>query len=169
MFERTKTGLPVIKIRYIAKNTDLTFPEVLALFHNMLLYTLSQLTNELRKWIKTKVPKATGQLRQSLLDNLESSSVKKGLMRIVLGTHVSYAPDVAEYTTEQVRHNKEVGYAYYYKKSGRIILNDPEAIGDFWNELMKYANERTRFILTHAINKYFKGTGKLIKTVRGSI
>lgn len=169
MFKRTKTGLPVLKIKYIAKKTSVDYEDIAALFHSMLLYVLSELMILLKVWVKTKVPKATGQLRQSLLDNLESSYVKKGLMRIVLGTHLNYAPKVAEYTTEQVRHDQEVGYAYYYKSHGRIILHDPEAIGNFWEEMIKYAHERTRFLLRHAIDKYFKGTGKLMKSVRGEL
>ncbi len=169
MFQRTKTGLPVIKIRYIAKKTEMEYPEVLALFHNMLLYVLDELLSELRIWINTKVPKRTGQLRQSLLDNLESSNVKKGLMRLVLGTHLTYAPDVADMSTSQVRHSGEIGYAYYYKKSGRLVLDDPQAIGDFWNELMDYAQERTMSILQRAIDEYFAGTGKLMKAVRGAV
>lgn len=169
MFERTKVGLPVIQIKYLAKGNKLSFEEVLALLHNMLLYVLDELITELKIWIHSKVPKATGQLRDSLLKNLESSNVKKGLMRLVLGTHLSYAPDVAEMSTAQVRHSGEKAYAYYYGAHGPIILDDPEAIGDFWNELIEYAEERTHFILQRAINEYFAGTGKLIKSVRGKI
>lgn len=169
MFERTKIGLPVIKIKYLAKNNELEFEEVLALFHNMLLYVLDELLFELRIWIKTKVPKRTGQLRDNLLKQLDSSRVKKGLMRIVLGTNIDYAPKVAEMTTAQVRHSGEKGYAYYYGEYGPIILDDPEAIGNFWEELMDYAQERTMVILQRAIDEYFAGTGKLIKEVRGAM
>ena len=169
MFERTKVGLTVIKIKYLAKGTELTYDEVALLFHSMLLYTLDELLFELRIWIKSKVPKRTGQLRENLLKHLESSNVKKGLMRLVLGTNIDYAPDVAKMSTAQVRHSGEVGYAYYYTKSGKIILDDPEAIGNFWEELMDYAQERTTSILQRAINEYFAGTGKLMKAVRGAI
>jgi len=169
MFERTKVGLPVIKIKYLAKGNELSFEEVLALFHNMLLYVLDELMAELRIWINTKVPKRTGQLRDNLLRNLESSNVKKGLMRIVLGTDIQYAPDVAEMSTVQVRHSGEVGYAYYWGKHGKLILDDPAAIGNFWEELIKYAKEKKMSILDRAINEYFAGTGTLIKSVRGSV
>lgn len=169
MFHREKTGLPVVKIKYVARGNKLDFKEVLALIHNMLLYVLDELMVELRIWINTKVPRRTGQLRDNLLRNLESSNVKKGLMRLVLGTNIDYAPDVAEMSTAQVRHSGEIGYAYYYGKSGRMILYDPEAIGDWWNELIKYAKERTMSILARAINEYFAGTGTLIKSVRGEI
>lgn len=169
MFSREKTGLPIIQIKYLAKGNKLTFDEVLALIHSMLLYVLDELISELKIWINTFVPKATGQLRQSLLDNLESSNVKKGLMRIVLGTHLTYAPDVAEMSTMQVRHSGEKSYAYYYGAHGPIILDDPDAIGNFWEELLQYAEERTMFILQRAIDEYFAGTGTLMRSVRGKM
>jgi len=169
MFERNKIGLPDIKIKFIAKNTKVDFAEILSLLHNMLLYVLDELIFELKTWINTKVPKRTGQLRDNLLKHLDSSNVKKGLMRLVLGTDIQYAPDVAEMATRQVRHSGEVGYAYYYGHYGKINLNDPQAIGDFWNELMEYAQERTMFILQRAIDEYFEGTGKLMRAVRGAI
>lgn len=169
MFERTKIGFPDIKIKFLAKKTQVDFSEILALLHNMLLYVLEELIFELKIWINTKVPKRTGQLRDNLLKHLESSNVKKGLMRLVLGTDIKYAPDVADMATRQVRHSGEKGYAYYYGHHGKINLDDPQAIGDFWEELMEHAQERTMFILQRAIDEYFKGTGKLMKSVRGAI
>ncbi len=169
MFQRTKTGLPVIKIRYLAKSSPLTYDEITALLHSMFLYILNELMFELRIWIKTKVPKRTGQLRDNLLKHLESSNVKKGLMRLVLGTDIQYAPDVADYSTRQVRHSGEIGYAYYYGESGRMVLNDPQAIGNFWEELIEYAQERRMFITRRAIDEYFKGKGKLMRDVRGAV
>ena len=169
MFERTKIGLPVIKIKYLAKNTELGFAGVLALLHSMLLYVLDELIFELTIWIKTKVPKRTGQLRDNMLKQLQSSNVKKGLMRLVLGTNIDYAPDVAKMSTRQVRHSGEKGYAYYYGESGPITLDDPQAIGNFWEELLDYAQERTMFILQRAIDEYFAGTGKVMRGVRGAV
>ena len=169
MFQRTKVGLPVIQIKFLAKNTEVDFSEIVVLLHNMLLYVLDELLSELRIWIKKKVPKRTGQLQDNLLKNLESSNVKKGLMRLVLGTNIDYAPEVAEMSTSQVRHFGEKGYAYYYGEHGPIMLNDPQAIGDFWNELIDYAQEITMNILQRAIDEYFAGTGKLMRKVRGAI
>ena len=169
MFERIKKGATVLEIKYLAKGSTLTFDEILALYHNMLLYVLDELLFELKIWINTKVPKRTGQLRENMLKHLETSNVKKGLMRILLGTNIDYAPKVAEMTTGQVRHSGEIGYAGYYGITGPIVLNDPQAIGNFWEELLKYADERTEFIMQRAIDEYFKGTGTLIKQVRGKI
>ena len=166
---KIKVGLPVVEIKYLAKQNQLTYQQVLTLIHDMLLYVLDELIFELKIWINTKVPKRTGQLRESLIKNLESSRVKGGLMRLILGTHVSYAEDVAEMPTSTVRHSGEKGYAYYYGNYGKITLDDPRAIGNFWEELLKYAKERAMSTLQRAIDEYFKGTGKLMKMVRGRV
>ena len=169
MFERVSTGLPVIKIKCIAKKTEVDYEDIVILLHNMFLYVLNELQFELRIWINTKVPKRTGQLRDNLLKHLESSKVKKGLMKLVLGTDIQYAPDVADYSTRQVRQSGEKGDSDYYGESGPIILDDPQAIGDFWEELLKYAKEKKMSIMHRAIGEYFSGTGKLMKSVRGAV
>lgn len=166
---KIKVGLPTIEIKHLAKNNEMSYDEILQTIHDMLLYVLDELTHELEIWIESKVPKRTGQLRDSLIANLHSSRVKLGLMRVILGTHLSYAEDVADMSTTQVRHSGEEGYAYYYGHYGKIILWDPEAIGNFWEELLKYAQERTMFILQRAIDEYFAGTGKLMRMVRGAV
>ena len=166
---KVKIGLPVSEIKYLAKNTPLTYDQVLNRLHDMLLYVLDELIFELEIWINRFVPKRTGQLRDNLLKNLESSDVKTGLLRVILGTDILYAEDVNEMSTMQVRHSGELGYAYYYGEHGKIILNDPEAIGNFWDELLKYAKERAMVILQRAIDEYFKGTGSLMKSVRGKL
>ena len=135
----------------------------------MLLYVLDELIRELEMWINKFVPKRTGQLRYTLIENLHSSFVKLGLMRIILGTDVGYAEDVADMSTMQVRHSGQIGYAYYWREHGKIILDDPNAIGNFWEELLKYAKERCTNILQRAIDEYFKGTGKLMRMVRGRV
>lgn len=147
---KIKVGLPVIEIKYLAKQNEMDYEEVLKTIHEMLLYVLDELIPEIEEWINDYVPMDTGRLRQSLIRELKTSSVKKGLMRIILGTFLSYAEDVAEYSTMQVRHDK-----------------DPEAIGNFWEELQKFAKERCMSILQRAIDEYFKGTGKLMRMVRG--
>jgi len=166
---KIKIGLPVIEIKYIAKSTEMTYDKVLSTINDMLLYVLDELLLELERWINKFVPKRTGQLRDSLIANLYSSRVKNGLMRVILGTSLDYAEDVAEMSTRQVRHFGEEGYAYYYSESGPIILDDPQAIGNFWEELLKYAKEKCMNILQRAIDEYFKGTGKLMRMVRGKL
>lgn len=149
---KIKVGLPVIEIKFLAKGNEMTYEEVLNTIHEMLLYVLDELILELELWINKYVPMATGRLRESLISELHTSSVKKGLMRIILGTYISYAEDVAEYSTMQVRHDI-----------------DPQAIGNFFEELIKYAQERCMNILQRAIDEYFVGTGKLMRMVRSRV
>ena len=166
---KIKIGLPVIEIKFLAKSNEMSYAEVLFTINEMLLYVLEQLLLELEIWINKFVPKRTGQLRDSLIANLYSSEVKKGLMRVILGTHLDYAEYVADMSTMQVRHFGEKGYAYYYSSNGPIILDDPNAIGNFWEELLKYAKERCMNILQRAIDEYFAGTGKLMRMVRSRV
>lgn len=133
----------------------------------MLLYVLEELLIELEDWINKFVPKATGQLRNSLIKNLKSSRVKKGLMHLVLGTDIGYAEKVADMSTRMVRHSGEERYVYYYGEHGKITLWDPEAIGNFFEEFVKFAEERSINITQRAIDQYFKGTGKLMRSIRG--
>ena len=166
---KIKVGLPTLQIKYLAKSTEMSFDEILGMINDMLMYVLDELIRELEIWIKSKVPKRTGQLRDSLIANLHSSRVKLGLMRIILGTNLDYAEDVNEMSTRIVRHSGEPAYAYYYGHYGKITLNDPQAIGGFFDALLKFAKERTMFILQRAIDEYFKGTGKLMRMVRGRL
>jgi len=169
MFFRLKKGATLAQIKLYVKGTAMTQEEALTVFHAMLIYVLDQIKKELKAWILKFVPKRTGQLQDNMLRQLESSSVKKGLMRLVLGTNIDYAPKVAEMSTSQVAHDQEVGYAYYWGASGRLILDDPDAIGDFWEELKKYTIESLQSILARAIGEFFKGTGKVLTNVRGNL
>lgn len=164
-----KVGIPTLEIKFLAKQNVLTHSQVMDTIQDMLMYVLDELILELETWINSKVPKRTGQLRDSLIDNLHSSTVKIGLMEIILGTLLPYAEDVAAMTTTQVRHSGEDGSAYYYGNYGKIILDDPDAIGNFWVELLNYSRERTMSVLDRAISEYFKGHGKLIKSIKGGL
>ena len=161
-------GLSDTEIKYIAGSYELTYDEVLDQVQELLKDILQNTTIELIEWIKKKVPKRTGQLRHSLIANLESSRVQKGLMRIILGTNIDYAKFVTDMSTSQVAHSGEVGYAYYYGNYGRITLNDPEAIGHFFRELIFYAKERTQLNLAKAKAKYF-GYGSYSTKIKKAI
>ena len=124
---------------------------------------------ELEIWINSKVPKRTGQLRDNLKMQLKSSSVKAGLLRLVLGTNIDYAEDVNDMTTSNVRHSGEVGYAYYYGFSGRLILSDPRAIGGFFDSLIEFARERMTVNLQKAKNLHIGMQGRLATALRKGV
>lgn len=149
------------------------------MLHDILALTI----DDLEAWIKKKVPKRTGKLRDSLIKNLHSSSVIGGILKLMMGTKVKYAEDVNDYTTQQVRHRNTKrehhwayydtksgrkryhpkAYAYYYGYHGEITLNDPEAIGHFWDFMRVYA--RTRILYNMAkVKKKYLAQGTVLKS-----
>lgn len=160
---RFKVGIPKTQITYIAKNVHLNYQDVLLRIRTMLNDLLVAILDDLTLWIKTYVPKRTGQLQENLIRHLESSTVitKGNLLRIVLGTNIDYAEAVNEMVTTQVRHMGEVVRVYYYGYHGeKIVLNDPEAVGHFFDELLKYAKERVLLLMTRYVEIYFGLPGK---------
>ena len=151
---RAQAGVRKAEIKYIIKHTNLTYQQVVDVITNILDHTLAATMKDLKAWINKYVPKRTGQLRDSLKKNLESSRVVNGIMRIKLGTHLNYAPAVNLFSTSQVRHRGEIGYAYYYGHYGRIVLNDPLAIGSFWDKILLYITQRARTNLIAAKRVY---------------
>ena len=137
-------------ISYIAGSLKLTFEEAKLLIQNILADTLAWTLIEVEEWINTYVPKRTGQLRENLIRNLQSSWVKGGFnIRLVIRTHIDYAAKVNAMSDAQVQHSgtwyEHSGaraYAYYYGYHGRIYLDDPEAIGGFFEVMQQYAKLR---------------------------
>ena len=113
---------------------------------------LSHTIDDLDAWIDEFVPKRTGQLRDSLKMNLRSSRVvNRTLLKLYFGTHLNYAEFVNDMTTSQVAHDGEIGYAYYYGNYGRITLDDPHALGNFFGEMITFAQSALRTNIQNAI------------------
>ncbi len=165
----TKIGIKKAAIKYIAgKDKDLTYEDVLKLITDILNEIHSSVLAEMEEWIKVKVPKRTGQLRDNLIRNIQSSRVRAGVLRIIIATSIDYASEVNEMTTGQVQHSgtwKEhsgkTAYAYYYGNYGKIFLDDPRAIGGFFDKLVEFAKERAMFHLARITMKY-KGQVSII-------
>ena len=152
---RFRIPLRAADIEYLVGNSSYTYDEVKELITKMLNDVLETTLLNIEEWIDYKVPKRTGQLRDNLKKHIRSSRVSGNIMRIIMGTSIEYAQKVNEMTTGQVRHvntNKEnsgaYAYAYYYGNYGRIHLNDPRAIGHFWDELIEFTKERIMINLT---------------------
>lgn len=139
---REKVAIEDTLIKYIIGKEEVTYNEAKAVIRSILQETLDLTLEELQDFIDTKVPKRTGQLRDNLARHILSSRVTDTALKLRYGTGVDYASYVNEMTTEQVRHHGEKGYAYYYGHAGPIILNDPEAIGHFFDKMGEYAHER---------------------------
>jgi len=167
------------RVSRIAKENDMTSRQLIQLIEPILRETLEKTTQDIMLWIIKYVPKRTGQLRMTLLKSLQKSKVQRGILRFIMGTHLDYAKKVNAMSTAQVRHNShrehsgKWAYAYYYthrnrgpkvgkrrriigkKYKGpsnyRIFLYDPEAIGGFWEALIRYLKERAMFHMKNAM------------------
>ena len=151
-----------VSVSYIAgKQSKLSYDQIQELVINILNETLSLTLADLNEWIDEKVPKRTGKLRKDLKLEIKSSFVSRMLLRLKLGTHISYAEFVNNMMTSQVAHEGEWGTAYYGGYHGKIFLNDPNAVGWFFVQMIEYAKKRleVNFIKAKAINLSGKGVG----------
>lgn len=173
-------------VNRLAKQGQMTSKQFVILIKAVLNETLQRTLEDIRLWILKYVPKRTGQLRFTLLKKLESSKVRRETLVFIIGSNLDYARSVNQMSTSQVRHNShkehsgEWAYAYYYshKRRGpkvgqrrrkvgkkykgpsnyRIFLYDPNAIGSFWDELIKYLRLRTVFHLNNAMREQYGKT-----------
>ncbi len=166
----------------------MTVEQLTALISDVLAETFTLVKDDIRDWIAKKVPRRTGQLRFTLLKALEKSRDKKGIIKFIIGTQVKYATQVNAMSTKNVRHDSTHfehsgarAHAYYYghgsgkrkrsklkkraKKKGqqyispnRIFLNDPDAIGGFWDTLLKYFEKRILYHLNNAVRAQYGKT-----------
>lgn len=160
--ETTKIGVKKAQIKYIVgKSKNLSYEQVLEIITSLLQEVLELTLTDLEVWIKKYVPKRTGQLRDNLLKHIHSSRVRDGVLRIIIATSINYAEKVNEMTTAQVRHSGtdrehsgKKAYAYYWGHYGPIYLDDPEAIGNFFDVLAEYAKDRVIMNLAKMKSKY---------------
>lgn len=164
---REKISFPKKDITYIAgRQSELNYQQVVDLIQAIEEETLKNTTEEMIIWIDTKVAKRTGKLRRDLKLELSSSYIRNLVLRLKLGTHIDYAKFVDEMTTAQVRHFGQKGYAYYGGKHGIVWLNDPQAIGAFFNKMLLYAKERLYINLAKAKALYLGGMSSLSKLIK---
>lgn len=156
--EHFKVGIKKQAIKYIVgMNKNLSYNEVVYIIRSILKELKETIIRETEVWIDSKVPKRTGQLRANLKEYLRESNIFEHTLRIVLGTTIDYAEQVAGMSTSQVRHHGEIGYVYYWNPfgiRGRVILNDPRAIGNFWDHLVQFVIERVHMNIGKLKAKY---------------
>ena len=67
--------------------------------------------------------------------------------------------DVNEMITSMVRHTGQKGYVYYpniFGIRGPVILNDPQAIGAYFTELIKFAEQTAQTWIAKAKHMMWK-------------
>lgn len=157
-----KYGMHQPRIRKIAKrNEALDAKDVKAIVDKVLHMANVMTIKDVTKWIRRFVPKMTGQLRHNLWKHLLGSYVKNQIARIIMQTDIDYAERVNAFKTRNVRHKgKKVKY-----RGRTIILNDPQAIGGFFDEMVKYAKKRIKKNLQVARNKVAQKTKMKYKEI----
>lgn len=157
-----KVGIKKDAIKYIVgQNKNLSYNQVIYIIRQILKEVMEAVIMELDLWIDEKVPKRTGQLRDNLKEYLRESHIIGNILTIVLGTTIDYAEQVNAMATSQVRHTGQIGYVYYwnpYNIRGRVILDDPRAIGNFWTHLLEFAKERIFINIAKIKAKYAAST-----------
>lgn len=178
-------GIKKVDIRNIARgNPQLTEREVEGIVINILIETFSLTMVGLKNWILKFVPKRTGQLRDNLVKNIQSSRIKNLKMILIIRTSIDYAERVNAYATSNVRHknakrehyvdyttkkgkrHRPYAYAYYYGHYGRIKLNDPQAIGGFFDKMIIFAIKSVLFNLDKIKRKYSAKTKMKFKEMK---
>lgn len=135
----------MLKILYLVGKTRHTIAQVKRTIHDILTDCLEPTLADIIDWIEKYVPARTHQLRDSLLERLNDSHIARDrFLKVVLGSDLEYAKYVNDFNTSQVRHSGEIGYAYYYGFHGKMTLDDPTAIGNFWGLLQMHAKDRLR-------------------------
>jgi hypothetical protein len=110
---------------------------------------------EVTDWIKQYVPKRSGDLQESLTSFLEKSIPPPISMdrfsdiRLVLGAgkEVDYVQYVDQMTNAQVQHFGtwlEHSGRRAYSKGKPVYLDDPQALGAFFDQMVTYGKERFR-------------------------
>jgi hypothetical protein len=143
------------KIWYsIGQSSRLTYEQIVEMMNTILETVLTLVKQDLVKWIYQYVAKATGQLQDSLLLALDTSSVDttSQFLKLVLGSDIPYNKYVAQMPSEMVQHSGERRWVNYYMHYGYIMLNDPEAQGHYWGLLKMEARRSLRDNLKLARN-----------------
>ena len=135
-----------------------TFEQVATYIQDILEETLRVTIKETEEWIDQFVPKRSGDLRKSLKHFLNRSippvSTKGELrgVRLILGAgeDVKYASYISAMTDEQVQHENtwlEHSGRKAYSKGRPVLLDDPNAIADFFNVMVEYSVGRLKINL----------------------
>ena len=151
---KAKVGISVDDIKYIVGKSSYTYEEVVTTIRNLLGMVLRETIHDIELWIDNKVPKRTGALRKNLKLMLRTSKVVGNIMKLIIGTSIEYAERVNEYTTGQVRHfdttREHSGKKAYSPGGIPIRLNDPQAVGFFYDKLLEFTKERVLINLAKA-------------------
>ena len=150
---RARVELRTDYIQYVMGNRKLKYEQVKTLIQGALDEALETTIVETEIWIDVHVADRTGALIKSLLRFLAKSRPPPSAMgdlkgiRLILGVgaEIRYAQYVNKMTTAQVRHMGtpfEHSGKRAYVKGVPVYLDDPRAIGFFFDKMVDFAKER---------------------------
>lgn len=163
---RGKVYFPKTKINFIIRKTRFhSIEHVENFIQQILVAVLKNTLKDILEWIGKptsapgSVPRATGQLRANLIANLRSSRVdRKRFLKLVLGSNLDYAQYVNT-SGKLFAHTGQKGYANRFGAKGKITLNDPEAVSNFFEKLKRFAFYKLRFNLAQEFQRRLGHTG----------
>ncbi len=143
------------------QNPNLTIAQIKNMIGQLLQEIMDACLTDMDAWIDKFVPKRTGQLRDNLHRNIRSSRVRSNVMRIIIRTSIDYAEKVNQMSDAMVQHDNtwkehsgRWAYAYYWGHYGKILLNDPDAIGKFFDTFVEFTKDRVLVNMIKIKNKY---------------
>jgi uncharacterized short protein YbdD (DUF466 family) len=154
--------------RDISTLTGVPLAKVMQYGDQILKQSMFQTIQDMEVNINKYVPKATGQLRDSLTKQLHNSTVENNWLQMKLGTYVRYMKYVANMKEKNLQHPKLVKlkfpiyqrnskhgkkgqakrnpgiwrYVYYYGAPRWVKLDDPQAQENFYSQLIMYMKKR---------------------------
>lgn len=162
------------QIKYVAGQSTLSYDDVKQVIQEALNDTLAETIYESEKQIKRVVPRATGQLMDNILLNLQSSEVTEGKrLNLTIGTNIDYAQYVDKMSTKQLRHTGQERWVNYGGERGYITLYDPLAQTGFMGKLILIARNALKKAwktwLTYWTNAYGIQYGKVSRKIKPKV
>ena len=158
---RTKARVLIsdFEIKLVIGKKTYTVEDVKTFIQKILDETLELTITETEEWIDEFVPKRSGDLRESLKKYLYRSRPPettvgelKGL-RLILGvgaeiTYAKYVIDMEDYNVQHDATWYEHSGKRAYSKGSRVFLDDPNALANYHNEMVRFAVERLKINLS---------------------
>ena len=108
----------------IATKTGINIAQVMRYGDQFLKNSVADTVAYTERQINDYAPKATGQLRNSLIHQLHLSGVSNNILTMNLGTYVNYMKYVANMKEVNLRHPKDYGgtFIFRYRKGKRVRI-----------------------------------------------
>lgn len=170
------------KHREISRLTGIPLAQVIKHSSGIMARSMFETIKDMQKNIYKYVPKATGQLRDSLSKQLHNSTISNNWLQMKLGTYVHYMKYVANMKSGKLRHPKHIRqkfsiyqrnskhgkkgsakrnpgqwrYVNYYGGKRWVRLDDPKAQTNFYSQLVLYMRTQLQKNVAAEIKDTFK-------------